>query len=108
MRRQAESEARSLAHAKQIYEEMWQQFADDWKTGKSKAYSNLLCNLTKWASDLVPVYMTAKEHMGLIAECTDKAKSDGKVSHEDPREVISRWLRGDDDLSRIPLEKALA
>jgi len=87
---------------------MWQQFADDWKTGKSLAYSNLLCNLTQWASDLVPTYMTAKEHMSIIGEATEFAKSDGRMRNEDPRELISRWLRGEDDLSRIPLEKSVA
>ena len=106
--KKAEKEARALEHAKMIYEGMWQQFAEDWKKGKSLAYSNLLCNLTKWASDLVPVYMTAKEHMQLIGEATEYAKSDGRVSHEDPRELMSQWLREEIDLSRIPLEKVVA
>lgn len=86
---------------------MWQQFAEDWKKGKSLAYSNLLCNLTKWASDLVPVYMTAKEHLAIISECTEHAKSAGQSQHEDPRALVSSWLRGEDDLSRIPLEKVV-
>lgn len=104
----AEREAKSIAHAKSVYENMWKQFAEDWKKGKALAYTNLLSNLTFWASDLVPAYMTAKEHMAMIAEATEHAKRDGASAHEDPRQLISSWLRGDSELSRIPLEKQVA
>lgn len=106
--KRAAAEQKALQHAKVIYESMWQQFSEDWKKGKSVAYSNLLSNLTKWASDLVPIYMTAKEHMSLIGEATEHAKTAGQGQHEDPRALVSAWLRGQDDLSRIPLEKAVA
>lgn len=87
---------------------MWKQFAEDWKKSKSFAYANLLRNLTFSASDLVPSYMTAKEHMAMIAEATEHTKSGEHSAHEDPRELVGSWLRGESDLSRIPLEKAVA
>lgn len=102
----AEEEAKKKAQ--KIYQQMWEQFSADIEKGKSFAYGRLLTNLTAWASRLVPFYMTAKEHMTLVSEAAENSKGEGKQSAEDPRSLISSWLRGEEDLSRIKLDKAAA
>jgi hypothetical protein len=80
-------------------------FADDSKNGgKSIAYTHLKENLALAATDLVPHMMTAKEHMAVIADCDKNISSDGGIAGEDIRQVVEKWLRGDIQLSRIPLD----
>lgn len=88
-----------------VYDSMWKQFSRDWERGRSWAYSNLLKNLTERASELVPYYMTAKEHMAMVNEAAANIKGDGEQTKEDPRELVAGWLRGESELSRIPLEE---
>jgi hypothetical protein len=103
-----EAENKAAERSEKVFQGMWQQFSDDITTGKAFAYNRLLLNLTKFSTDLVPRYYTAKEYQAAIAEAADYSKSDGKQSAEDPRTLISNWLRGTDDLSRIKLDKAAA
>ena len=104
-----ERERAAAERAQTIYQAMWEQFSSDIEDkGKSCAYGRLLKNLTKFATPLVPHYYTAKEHQAAIVEAAEFSKGDGRQSSEDPRQLISSWLRGEDDLSRIPLEKTVA
>ncbi len=105
---QQKAEAKALANSRLIYQSMWEQFSDDIAKGKGYAYGRLLRNLTTFATQLVPSYYTAKEHQAAIAEAAEYSKVDGKQSAEDPRVLMAAWLRGDEDLSRIKLEKTAA
>ncbi len=103
----AEAEAKKQGEAKEAYDEIWRAFSLDLKKGKSYANANLLENLTNFASLLVPIVMTAKEHTSLIMELAEKTSGkEGGTSSEDPITLVSAWLSGKTDLSRIPLEKA--
>jgi len=103
----AEEEAEKLAEAKGVYDDIWMAFSKDLKKGKGFANANLLNNLTEFASYLVPIVMNAKEHTSLIMELAEKMSSEKGHHGENPTELMSKWLRGDIDLSRIPLEKAV-
>jgi hypothetical protein len=104
----AQAEAHQIETAKTVYENMWSQFAADSKKSKSLAYGNLKANLADFAAELVPFLLTAKEHMALISEAETHIKGgDSGQSQDDPRELVASWLRGDIELSRIPLEKAV-
>ena len=92
--------------AKEIYEFIWAKFARDRKTSRTTAYANLQKALCEHAADLVPDYMTAKEHMSMVAEMEGFTKGDKQSETGDPLESMSGWLRGDLELSRIPLEQA--
>lgn len=101
----AAAEAHEIKIAKDAYANMWDQFAKDSKKSKSNAYANLKENLALLSSFLVPHIMTAKEHMALIAESELHIKGEDGRAQEDPRTLLASWLRGEIDLSRIPLEK---
>lgn len=90
-----------------MYENIWAEFAEDRNDNRAKAYANLQQNLAKHAAELVPYYYTAKEHISVIGEVEQYTKGDKQSESGDPKELVSRWLRGDDDvdLSRVPLEK---
>ena len=104
----AEAEAELIEMAKNCYGNIWADFARDSKKSKSQAYSNLKANLAEFADHLVPHIVTAKEHMALI---TDAEKyitgGDGGLPQEDMPTLMASWLRGEIELSRIPLEKAV-
>ena len=106
-RAKAKAEAEALALAKTIYENLWLQFSKDWGKGRSFAYANLLQNLTKCAAELVPHYMTAKEHMAMVNEAASNVQEGSHMVQEDPRELIGKWIAGEADLSRIPLGKVV-
>ena len=100
----AEAEAQDIDRARRLYRNIWRQFAEDTKEkGKSAAYNGLKENYALCADDLVPHIMTATEHMRVIGDC-DKNIDPGGIAGEDIREVVEKWLRGDIELSRIPLE----
>ena len=103
----AETEAAKHEEAKAAYDDIWAAFSKDLKRGKAYANTNLLENLTIFASLLVPIMMTAKEHTTLIMELAEKTSSEkGGTAGEDPTDLMGKWLRGETDLSRIPLEKS--
>jgi len=102
----AQEEAKKLEEAKAAYDDIWLAFSKDLKKGKGFANANLLENLTTFASLLVPIVMTAKEHTSLIMELAEK-QSGGKHSAENPTELMAKWLRNEIDLSRVPLEKTV-
>jgi hypothetical protein len=94
----------SETDAKFIYETIWAKFAEDRKENRAMAYANLQRALAEHAADLVPAYMTAKEHMSMVSDVEQWTKSDKQSESGDPLESMSGWLRGDLELSRIPLE----
>lgn len=90
--------------ARSIYEKIWIDFGRDRQQSRSTAYRNLQRALSKHAADLVPAYLTAKEHMSMIAEIEDWTKNEKESDTGDPSELMAQWLRGENELSRIPLE----
>lgn len=96
----------SEQRAKEVYESIWEQFAIDRKNNRALACTNFQRALAEHAADLVPAYMTAKEHMAMVFECEQYSKSDKQSESGDPLESMSSWLRGDIELSRTPLETA--
>lgn len=95
----------SEENAKSVYDGIWAEFSRDRKKNRAKAYTNLQQNLALHAAELVPFYMTAKEHVSIIGDIEQYTKSDQQSDSGDPREMVSRWLRGEEDISRVPLEK---
>jgi hypothetical protein len=91
-------------NARSIYEVIWAKFAEDRRENRATAYTNLQRAFCEHAADLVPAYLTAKEHMSMIAEIEEWTKGDKQSDSGDPTETMSSWLRGDMELSRIPLE----
>lgn len=91
--------------AKQAFESIWKKFGKNRKKGRTTAYAELLQDLTANAAKLVPHYMTAKEFVSIISEIESHTKGDGGANQGDPLEVTSKWLRGEIEMSRIPLEK---
>jgi hypothetical protein len=92
---------------KDIYDKIWSDFADDRKKSRGSAYANLQRALATNAAILVPAYMTAKEHVNIIGEIEQYTKSDEQANTGDPREHFASWLRGEIELSRVPLEKEI-
>lgn len=90
--------------ARGIYEKIWSQFGKDRTTSRSTAYRNLQKALSKHAADLVPAYLTAREHMSMISDIEDWTKAEKESDTGDPAELMAQWLRGQTELSRIPLE----
>lgn len=101
----AMEEAKEQADAKRIYREVFERFSENRKRGKSFGYQNLLHDLSKHFAFLVPTIMSHNEMRGWLAECENNIKQESTDTQEDAREVISSWLRGERELSRIPFEK---
>jgi hypothetical protein len=106
MKARENAEHVAIEAAKNYYDNCWADFAKDSKKSKSLAYNNLKDNLAEGASFLVPILMTAKEHMAMIADADSHIKGDTGQVQEDPRSLMAQWIRGEIELSRIPLEKA--
>ena len=103
---QATEESRRQLAAKKAFDSIWKKFGTNRKKGRASAFSTLLQDLTQHASDLVPYYMTAKEFMGIISEIESHTKGDSAAATTDePIDVVSKWLRGEVQLSKVPLEK---
>lgn len=101
------SDARMQDEAQKLYQEIWDRFDENRKRGKSFAYTNLLHDYAKYGSYLVcSGLIGAKEHFQLITQTEEYIKTDETTNtQEDAREVIGSWLRGDRELSRIPVDK---
>lgn len=86
---------------------IWSKFAENRdKLGCAKAYSRLRHDLAENFDALSPEYMTPKELHSIIESTEQFTKSDRDADNAtDPKELVSGWLRGEIDLSRIPLEK---
>lgn len=91
--------------AKSIYESIWAKFAEDRKVNRAMAYTNLQKAFAEHAADLVPGYLTAKEHMSMVADIEVWTKSDKQSESGDPLQMMSDWLQGNVELSRTPLEQ---
>jgi len=104
-KRRLDEEIKSNAIAKKTWDEIWHAFGKNRKKNRSLAFSNLLQGLSEHASELVPYYMTPKEFVSIIIETEQHTKGDQQSSSGDPRELVGAWLRGEEDMSRVPLEK---
>ena len=92
-------------NARFIYQKIWEDFARDRKVNRTSAYANLQHALAEHASDLVPAYFTAKEHLTVVADVEQWAKND-KPTNVNPVEAVADWLSGKGpDLSRISMIK---
>ena len=96
-----------LVAEKNVFDSLWEQFAADRKENRAIAYTNLQQNLAKNASALVPDYMTAKEHLELVTKVEEWTKGDKQSDSGDPMTMMSDWLQGKVDLSRVPLTEKL-
>ena len=86
-----------------IYKEIWDKFADDRQHNRAMAYANLQQALSRHATDVVPAYYTAKEHVTVIGDLEQYAKGD-KPSNVNPVQAIAAWLAGKGpDLSRVSM-----
>lgn len=99
------AEAKAQQEAARVHDAIWNQFAKDLEKGRSFASDRFARNLAKFASKLVPYYFTDKELASTINEALEQVKGEDGGSREEPRELVGAWLRGEEDLSRIPLEK---
>jgi hypothetical protein len=90
--------------ARAIYESIWARFAADRKENRATAYVNLQRAFCEHAADLVPAYLTAKEHMGMVADIEQYTKTDKQSDSGNPLSMMADWLNGSTELSRIPLE----
>ena len=91
--------------AKEIFENIWKQFAADRKEGRASASAKLQRALAEHASDLVPAYATAKEFMSMVFDCEQYTKEDKQSNSGDPMSNMSDWLSGKIELSRISMIK---
>lgn len=89
---------------KDLFDEIWKRFAEDRRENRANAYINLQRAFCEHAAEIVPVYMTATEHMKMIADIEEYTKGDKQSETGNPLDTVSRWLNGDLELSRIPLE----
>lgn len=87
--------------ASDIYGQIWEKFKNLRKQGKGKAWSSLQAEFCLHAAELVPHYMTAKEHMAMIAEIENYVAGDEHGSSQDPIEWTSRFLRGEVEISGL-------
>lgn len=93
----------SEENAAEIYKQIWAKFAADRKISRTTAYANLQQALAEHASDLVPFFFTAKEHLSVIGDVEQWAKND-KPTNVNPVEAVADWLSGKGpDLSRISM-----
>lgn len=90
--------------AKATFDGIWKQFSIDRRESRATAAAKLQRSLAEHAADLVPMYATAKELMSMVFECEQYTKEDKQSESGDPLSNMSGWLRGDVELSRIPLE----
>jgi hypothetical protein len=100
-----EEEAEFQRAAKHAFDTIWRRFGKNRKKGRSGAFSTLLQDMTEHAAELVPYYMTAKEFVSIISEIETHTKGEDGRKDGDPRDLVSAWLRGEEDMSRVPLEK---
>jgi hypothetical protein len=104
-REREELEANERQIAKNAYDNIWRDFNKDLLAkGKNFANKNLLANLTEFGSELVPLMMTETAHTKLILDLTDKIAAEDTGGNDTPLELVEKWLAGDIELSRIPLE----
>jgi hypothetical protein len=101
---EAQEDRKRAEVARSVYEDIWEKFSVDRKKSRSLAYRNLQRRLSMNAATLVPSYLTAKEHMSMIADIEDWTKAEKESDTGDPSELMAKWLRGESELSRTPLE----
>lgn len=88
-----------------IYAKMWAQFAHEVKESESRAFANLRENFALHAAELVPDIMTNKDLTDSVEWCQSHVKVDQAEGKSDPLQIISDWMNGITELSRIPMEK---
>ena len=102
---QIRKENNARENAKEVYTTIWAQFSEDRKKGRAFAYAKLIEGLNKHCSDLVPTYMTDRDRFGIIKEAESFIGENEQSQHESIPEMVGKWLSGEIELSRIPLEK---
>ena len=91
--------------AREAYDAMWAQFDRDAETNWTEACRNLRRALCQNAGELVPLYFNSKDHMEAVFKVKEQMKSAERPEEAgDPVETMSKYLRGEIELSRIPLE----
>lgn len=93
--------------ARQVYDEMWAQFDEDCEKSWTTACRNLRRALCQNAGELVPNYTNFRDHMEAVFKVKEQMKeSERPEDVGNPVDTLSSWLRGETELSRIPLEAA--
>jgi hypothetical protein len=91
--------------ARKVYDEMWAQFDEDCERNWTEACRNLRRSLCQNAGELVPYYTNFKDHMEAVFKVKEQMKSAERPEESsNPVDTMSAWLRGEQELSRIPLE----
>jgi hypothetical protein len=91
--------------ARAAYDTMWAQFDEDCEKNWTEACRNLRRALCRNAGELVPAYTNMKDHMEMVFKVKEQMKETERPEDAaNPVDTMSNWLRGDVELSRIPLE----
>lgn len=91
--------------ARQAYDAMWAQFDEDAETNWTEACRNLRRALCRNAGELVPAYTNMKDHMEMVFKVKEQMKTAERPEEVgNPVDTMSAWLKGDLEMSRIPLE----
>jgi hypothetical protein len=104
-RKQAEEELRCQEHAKEVWKGIWHRFGVNMRKSPPAAFSVFVQDMAENSADLVPWYFTATEFVRVTIEASEKSKGSPQHTAEDPRELFAAWIRGEIDISRVPLEK---
>jgi hypothetical protein len=104
-KRLSEEELRAQQKAKRVWAAMWRAYSRNQKNNPAIAESELLEELTRHSSDLVPHYMTAKEFVTIVMDTKSNIKGNPNHPMQEPKDLIEQWFSGEIELSRIPLEK---
>jgi hypothetical protein len=87
------------------FDEMWKQFDIDCEKNWSGACRNLRRAMCQNAGELVPDYSNMKDFIDMIFKIKEQMKSAERPEDQaNPIDTLSSWLRGEKELSRIPLE----
>ena len=91
--------------AREVYDAMWAQFDEDCEKNWTTACRNLRRALCQNAGELVPAYTNFKDHMEAVFKVKEQMKeAERPEESSNPVDTMANWLRGDIELSRIPLE----
>jgi hypothetical protein len=100
-------EAKTQRQARDLYGDICEEYEKNLRRGTSFACACYVSAMMRNARHLVPTFLDAKLHMQLVMEAQSHIKNSESNSHEDPREMVAAWLRGEKELTRIPFEKVM-
>src|ERR1700689_3177197 len=90
-----------------ILDRIWKDFGRDRKKNRSTAFVNLQQAYANNHDAIVPSFATEKEFLAIVVEAEQHTKADQQSDSGAPAELVSAWLRGDTDLSRVRMEHIL-